>query len=63
MLRAADAPTGVAVGYTLSRSIPGESEGRRAHFERALQLEIHQLRARIEELKHELDVLQSDPTD
>ncbi len=60
-LNAAHAPA--AVSYEDPRTAPGETGSSRAQFEQALQLEIERLRARIEELKHELDVLQSDQTD
>ncbi len=52
-LNVAHAPAADSVSYGDPRGAPGES-GSRAQFERALQLEIERLRARIEELKHEL---------
>ncbi len=62
-LNAAHATAADAVSYEDPRIAPGETGGSRAQFERALQLQIERLRARIEELKDELEVLQSDRTD
>ena len=55
-LNVAEAPAADTASYGDPRSAPGEG-GSRAQFERALQLEIERLRVRIEELKHELEVL------
>ncbi len=60
-LNLAHAPA--AVSYEDPRTAPGQSGSSRAQFERALQLEIERLRARVEELKDELELLQSDQTD
>ena len=62
-LNAALDPAADPVGYDDPPTAPGEPGSSRAQFERALQLQIERLRARIEELKQELEVLQSDQTD
>ncbi len=62
-LDAANALAADDVSYEVPRTAPGENGSSRAQFERALQLEVERLRARIEQLRHELEVLQSDQTD
>lgn len=56
-------PAAAAASGEDPRTDPGEIGISRTQFERALQLEIEGLRARIEELKRELEARQADQTD